>query len=732
MAAAGKMTASFVLKLEDQLSGGLNKLQAALDKIFAIAKKLKFDGLEQATAKIDKVTEATSEATTKLDKATTASGKFGKSLAIVGTESHQAAVEIQAIGRAADSTAFKLGRMTAAAGAKVAGLGQRIGVIGGAVAGYSLVEPIRAYAGYENVLRHVAITEKMEGPAVESEVSRLDALLRHDAIDAGQKSGDVAKAYSDLVLSGIPVQTVDKLIGIHSRAATAYNTAPEALGQAVYALNRNLGIDERDLGGSLAAMAYASKSGKFSVEDFSHFLPQATATFSKLGMTGRGSANTAFAALETIRQNTGDSGTAATDLGDLMSYLTSPFANRAFAHGGIDLPKLLLNAEKAGINPLDEIIAKLKQRTKGMSPIQLSETLGQLFHNQQAREAVVALLQHNGDFTALRDRLGRVDDTTLSTDFDSASRGPLVAARRFDEQLEQLHRRLGDGFMPILTAVNLGLDGMTGWLGRLDKAMPGLANRVLLVAGGMLALVAVLAAVGIVAPAVAAGFMLIVDAVALLASPVGLVVAAIAALAAIAYDIYENWADFAPFFRHMWDAVKAVFGGAVQVIAGLFDGDLTAAYQGLLKMWGGIVDYFAAEWQIVTRLFTDFTIFVDGWTGGAMSHGIANIKHEWEGLKAFFFDLWAQIRAPFDAFIGDFENSSVGRMMGLSTAPADMTGATDGRRGDESYALPRRDDSGYIEIRFANPPPGLEASSTNSRFRFQPLNPLLGPAVGVP
>jgi hypothetical protein len=481
--ASGGMTASFVLKLEDQLTNGLVKLQRTFENLKRVADRLNLGGL----VNVDRTLDAATNGAIRL---TTALGRLEKG---------------------AHNAWSALRRMAGGVGAAMKQASERVGVIGGAVAGYSITAPIRAYAGYENTLRHIAITEQLSGSAAEAEIVRLKTMLNRDALASGQSSEAVASAFRDLVTSGMGEAMAEKLIGIHSRAATAYNISPEALGQAVFALNQNLGIGPDQMEGALSAMAFAAKEGKFSVEDFSQFLPMITSTFGKLGMKGRPAADAAFAALETVRMNTGDAGTAATDLNDLLNYLTSPFAQRSFAKAGIDIGAVLRKAEAQGINPFDEINALLRKQTNGMTPVQLAQTLGLDVHNMQGRDAAVALLQHSEHYEQLRRLFAGIDAGTLSRDFITAFKAPEVQMRIFSEELHQLNRRVGEGFSPLMMRANLGLKWLGDTLDKLDAAFPGAANDVILGVGGLLALIATLGAIGFVAPALAAGFGLIAD-----------------------------------------------------------------------------------------------------------------------------------------------------------------------------------------------------------------------------
>jgi TP901 family phage tail tape measure protein len=381
-------------------------------------------------------------------------------------------------------------------------------------------------------------------------------MFNRDALDTGQPNTVIAHAFNDLVRRGVPLAEAERLIGIHSRAATAYGIDPEALGQTVGALSQNLGIGADDMEGTLAAMAFAAKKGAFSVGDFAHFIPQATATFGKLGMKGRGAADTAFAALETIRQNTGDASTAATDLNDLMNYLTSNFAKRSFAHIGVDIDKYLLDAEKKGINPLDAVLSLMKSRFKGLSPVAIAQQLGLSVHNMQGRDALVALLQHGQYFDELRALLGGQNADTLDRDFITMFQSPKIQLAIFAEQLGQVTQRMGEGFEPILEKVNLGLSWLSDWLNRLDQQYPGASGDFMLGIGVLLTTLATLGAIGFVMPALSAGFGLL----AMVLAPEGLVLAGLAALGLLLYRLTHMGAS-PPAPQSGGNPLKSVEGG---------------------------------------------------------------------------------------------------------------------------------------------------------------------------
>ncbi|MEP9372619.1 hypothetical protein [Mesorhizobium sp. KR1-2] len=158
----------------------------------------------------------------------------------------------------------------------------------------------------------------------------------------------------------------------------------------------------------------------------------------------------------------------------------------------------------------------------------------------------------------------------------------------------------------------------------------------------------------------------------LAANPIGAVILAVAALAAAAYLIYRNWDAVVPYFMGLWAAVKRVFNGVVEFVAGVFSGDFARAFSGIEEIAAGLLDYFTGFWSPIVDAFRTFLGWVDGQFGtgllAAFDSVVAGIREAFAPLGAFLSERWADIRAIFEGF-GDF-------LAGVFTG--DLTRAFDG------------------------------------------------------
>lgn len=470
------MKASVEVTLADKLTGPLDRLLA---------------GVERLVQQVDRLTQ-------RFTSANSAVETFEQRVSAAGA----AGGGLKQITKHAEGAEGAFRRLTKSVA--------ETGAVAGALAGAAFLVPLKQAAEYENVLRHIAITEGLSGAAVTPRIAALRTLFNADALESGQSSESIARAFQELVQIGIPADIIARVIGAHSRAATAYNISPEALGPAVGALLQNFQVPEGDIGTTLAAMAMASKEGRFKVEDFSRELPGVAASLSSIGIRGAGGARFTFAALETIMRNASIPSQAATDLTDLVGFLTGDRGEQmGLKRAGLDIGAVMRNAQRHGQNPIERLLDVLQTRTKGMGDIQTAEFLGRIFTNVQARNAVLALLQHRDELDKLKAVLDKVDSGQVTRDFITAFDSPLVQIRIFREELDQLARSLGDDMLPVLQTVNRGLLWLNEKFTQLKADYPELTRYTIQAVGGFFVFAAAIAAVSLALTVLSPAFGLV-------------------------------------------------------------------------------------------------------------------------------------------------------------------------------------------------------------------------------
>ena len=708
----GSFRASFVLALKDDLSAGLRKIIADVKSLKAAAQALGFKPLEGADAIVNRVDRDVTQLNRSLGatarQAETAAGavrrmgaaELGRAREAARQAAQQATNTIRL--RPAGGLMVLPAPPRAAPGSGGGGRGggggsalvpfdepfeprggpiplnfrrplgsrlregfgrvrqhfgkfsESVGLMGAAVAGISLEEPIRKAAELDRTLRGIAIVRGLHGDAATAEITRLRGTLTADSLQTGQPVQQIAEAYRDLINRGMEPALVDKLIPIHGRAATAYGVDTESMGQAVASLSKSLHIGEGEMAGALAAMAQATHSGTFTMQAMSQHLPTIAGRMDVMGMHGRGSLDKAAAALEVVSASSGDPGQTATNFTDMMIAMTQPYARKAFNKVGVDLQGEMVKAEKAGRDPMETYIGILERLTKNVKgDIAKAFVLGRVLHNQQAGTAALSLLQHKADYIKLRDQLKAIGADKLAKDFDEMMRGLQAQMMLRAATTTAIEQRLGLGFawtVPASTALLGGvLFGMT-WM---DNNIPGVTDKVIELAGGMLGLTAVAGVLGTVWKPVVAGFRLLSAPIRLawrgmgalngVISASGLAFTFLAVLAVgAAIDIWRHWDRFRDNFRLMWSGLRQAAGGYVQFLIGSFTGNMRQAVAGLLQIWRGLGQGLRALWGkggIMETLMTDFVGWMPGW-GKSLADTFGRIMQQvYAGWGKFFTDM---------------------------------------------------------------------------------------------
>ena len=649
------LRAALTLTLEDKLSAGLDRLKDGLTKLKDVGKQLSLGKLGDAAQTLQAIISSANTLASAL--------------------------------RSVEAVASRAGAAVKRVWEKRFGEQSRAGGFAAAAEGYSVIAPVEKYARYEDELRRIGIMKGLTGAALNAEIRRLRPFLDREALETGQTGHIGAETYIDLVKAGTSLKDTEVILPMHHRAATAFYTDPRDFTKVTAAANNQFKIPHDQMDQALSAVGLMANLGQMTVAQFGQEVPRIAGLMTAKGMTGRENFTKMIAMMQTQMLTSGQAGSAAAEVGDGIDYLYSPAAMNSFmmrghnteTHGdisglmkralggkasGINLYRFLKNVEAKDLNPLEAMLDKLEnmKAVGKLSDTEMGVLMAGLFHNAQARNFWQTQLNLRGHRREIESQGNAVDPAKSKSMFDARNEGPEMVMKKTMETLNQLVRRIGEGFQPIVGAAGRALEFLFHQFERLDAVAPGATNAILLAVGATLAFGAALAALGVVGPPIAKGFALwfggLKAITGLLFTTTTAFIALAATAIAAALDIYNNWDRFAGFFGDMWDGIQRAFGGFIEFIAGVFNFDMDGAAHGLMRVWAGLETFFSGLWGVIKTLFVDFAGWVDGWADGAGTAAIDHIKATWNSLGDWFADLWARIIKPFSDFTTRLGGSS--------------------------------------------------------------------------
>lgn len=486
-----------------------------------------------------------------------------------------------------------------------------------AVAGYGLSRIIGPGNEFEYQLQLIGNTADMTG----AQVTDLRGKILAASKATGQSAATVQSALGFLVAAGLDADVAARSIRAIGRTSTAAGANIEDVSRAAFTLTDALDIKPEGLQKALDILAQAGKEGNVELRDMARQLPVLGAGFRSLKMGGNEATATLGAALEIARKGAADPDEAANNMRNYLAKVLSPATlKKAQDAFGLDLYKVIQDAQKTGGNPFEASIEAVMKATGGDQ-----KKLGELFQDMQVQNFLKPIMQNWGEYQRIKAKslaaTGVTDRDfvkimgTAKQQLDTAAHAAGRLGLAFTATLAPAFGRIAAAVTPVLDRVAAFVQAHPKLVGGITSIVTSLiAMRVALLGirygwtfvGGSLAQRSIAslrkamaaqaaARLGTAAPAAAGGGMSALAGIGSAISAIGLPVIALgAAIAAAGLLVWKYWGPIKAWFVGIGKGIRDVMG---PVLADL----------GPLKpLWDGIVGALKTAWTWITQLFTPF------------------------------------------------------------------------------------------------------------------------------
>lgn len=291
-------------------------------------------------------------------------------------------------------------------------VGTAVGVAASATGVNAVVEA----AQYEKSLTSIG----QKADLTRAQAQRLGETLRALAPQVARMPGQMADSADTLAGIGLlsrfdgikdpearfrAIENATRSIMIASgKAATAYEADQDDMVRSTASAVQNLGISADKAQRILDIMAAGDNAGAFGLKAMGAELPALTGAWGALGQTGEKALGQLVAGLEIVKTNAGDEAEAANNLRNLILKLNSRELANNFKNFGVDLPSALKKAKAEGRDLLEVIVELTNKATKGDN-----DKIGQIFTDQQAQMAIIALNGKMKEYITLRGQVMQSD-----------------------------------------------------------------------------------------------------------------------------------------------------------------------------------------------------------------------------------------------------------------------------------------------------------------------------------
>lgn len=312
-----------------------------------------------------------------------------------------------------------------AQGAIVAGAGR---VLAPAVAAGLVGKVYKNYAQADLAIRRIGIT----ADASEAEVASLNKTMRDLSQETGKQFGEVTKGLASLTAGGMDLKDAMPALPAIVKTAQAAGAEVEDMATTTLALNQNLGVATDKMQNAFDILVKGGKAGKFELKDMARYFPSIAPAAVALGMKGEEGLMRIVAAMQTIRQGTGNTEEAAASMQNIFAKMESEETTKKFKEMGVDLRKEMKQARAEGKDLLSVFVELSDKALKG----DLSK-VPQLFSDMQVARGMRALLSYKDLNKRVMEEL-RVSAGSTAGDLAKVLNTPAIAMEKMKSSLERL------------------------------------------------------------------------------------------------------------------------------------------------------------------------------------------------------------------------------------------------------------------------------------------------------
>jgi TP901 family phage tail tape measure protein len=361
------------------------------------------------------------------------------------------------------------GMQRAAEGFNKAGTMLRTGIAGyGAFeVGRAIAGTVKDFAALERQMTRIGITADASAAQTKEAFAQAQQIANDLNYDSVQPA---IEAIDTLVASGKSLDEAMAFLPSVLATAQATGAATQDIANTGLKAADALKIETKNMQRAFDIMVMGGKAGQFELKDMAQYIPGLANSFATLGYKGEEGLKQLVAILQTIREDTGDASSAATQAQNIFGKMYSEETGKKFAKFGIDLRKEMEAAKKTGEDAVSAFIRLSNEAIKGdLSKLPL------LFSDQEFRLGMQSLMTSGDSLKRFIDTMNSAEvNGTVFRDVNRIFGDTQASIDRMSNSWEKLKTSMGESVAPAVTPL---MDGGVKQLDRYNARQRGMEKR---------------------------------------------------------------------------------------------------------------------------------------------------------------------------------------------------------------------------------------------------------------
>lgn len=241
---------------------------------------------------------------------------------------------------------------------------RKLGIAAGAFGAAAMAVTTKAvvnFAGFEREMNRIGITAGATASETGAAAEQVQQLAKNVAMPIEQ----AVRGLDTLVASGMDLKDAMAFLPSVLATAQAAGASTEDIANTAQKAASALKIEASQLQRAFDIMVAGGKAGQFELKDMAQFIPELANTFASLGYKGEEGLQKLIALMQTLREDTGSSGQAATQLRDILIKMNTQETAKRFEKFGIDLRESLEQARAKGEDVVQTFVRLSKEAING-------------------------------------------------------------------------------------------------------------------------------------------------------------------------------------------------------------------------------------------------------------------------------------------------------------------------------------------------------------------------------
>lgn len=345
-----------------------------------------------------------------------------------------------------------------------------LGIAAGAVATGAIAvgtTAVKNFAAFEREMGRIGTTA---GATVAETVKASDdvqALAKRFALPLEE----AVSGLDTLTASGMDLDEAMAFLPSVLATAQASGAAVNDIANTAQKASSALKIEAGDLQKAFDIMVSGGKAGQFELKDMAASIPTLANSFANLGYSGQEGLQKLIAILQTLREDTGSAGQAATQAQNIFSKMFSQETEKNFSGFGVNIRDEVDKAVKAGEGAIEAYV-RISRRVMAENP---SAKLVDLFADQEFQLGMQSLMTSADSYEKFLNAVnnGEVDGTVFR-DLERFTTDSTASIQRLSSSWDGFMKTLGGEIAPTASGA---LDKLTNEISYQDAVSKELESQ---------------------------------------------------------------------------------------------------------------------------------------------------------------------------------------------------------------------------------------------------------------